>query len=102
MPEGTLDARSGLEIGGTGGILRQQDSGGGGMNGKVYLLWFVQERDDSEDCELLIGVYSSEPKAKEAIERVKEKRSFADFPEGFQIHAYQLDQDHWTDGFIVD
>lgn len=30
------------------------------MNEKVYLLWFVQERDDCDDCELLIGVYSSE------------------------------------------
>jgi hypothetical protein len=73
-----------------------------GMNDKVYLLWFVQERDDCEDCELLIGVYSSEPEAKAAIERVKGQRGFASFPEGFQIHAYQLDRDHWTEGFIVD
>ncbi len=72
------------------------------MNSKVYLLWFVRERDDREDCELLIGVYSSEPEAKAAIERMKGKRSFADLPDGLQIHAYQLDQDHWTEGFIVD
>jgi hypothetical protein len=91
-----------LETTESGGIHRQQDGGGDGMNGKVYLLWFVQEQDDREGCELLIGVYSSEAEAKAAIERVKGKRSFADFPEGFQIHAYQLDQDHWTEGFIVD
>jgi hypothetical protein len=71
------------------------------MNDKVYLLWFVQERDDRENYELLIGVYSSEPQAKAAIERVKGKQSFADFPEGFQIHAYKLDQDHWAEGFIA-
>jgi hypothetical protein len=54
------------------------------MNGKVYLLWFVEERDDLEDCELLIGVYSSESEAKAAIERVKGKQSFAIFRRGFR------------------
>ncbi|HTD21515.1 MAG TPA: hypothetical protein VK738_02610 [Terriglobales bacterium] len=65
----------------------------------VYLLWFVQERDD---CELLIGVYSSESEAKAAIERVKDQPGFVEFLEGFQIHPYQLDRDSWTKGFIVD
>jgi len=68
----------------------------------VYLLWFVQERDDCDDCELLIGVYSSEPEAKAAIERVRDQKGFVSFPEGFQIHPYKLNRDHWTEGFIVD
>jgi hypothetical protein len=41
------------------------------MSGTVYLLWFEQERDD---CELLIGVYSTESEAKAAIERVKDQK----------------------------
>jgi hypothetical protein len=69
------------------------------MNGRVYLLWFEQERDD---CELLIGVYSSESQAKAAIERVKNQKGFACFPEGFHIYPYTLNKDSWTEGFIVD
>jgi hypothetical protein len=36
----------------------------------VYVLWFEQEWKDCDDCELLIGVYSSESEAQAAIERV--------------------------------
>jgi hypothetical protein len=33
----------------------------------VYLLWFVQERDEAKDTELLIGVYAAETDAIAAI-----------------------------------
>jgi homoserine kinase type II len=69
--------------------------------GKVYLLSFVQERNsDEEDTELLIGVYESEEKAKDAIERLKDRPGFVDFPQGFVIDAYELNQDHWLEGFV--
>jgi homoserine kinase type II len=67
----------------------------------VYLLWFVNEMADREDAELLIGVYSSESEAKAAIDRLKGQRGFVDFPEGFQICPYELNRDHWTEGFRV-
>lgn len=70
---------------------------------KVYLLWFVKEMPKGvEDIELLIGVYSSDTEAKAAVERVKDKRGFVEFQEGFQIHPCQLNRDSWTEGFIVD
>ncbi|MBV9144312.1 MAG: hypothetical protein JO065_00250 [Acidobacteria bacterium] len=73
------------------------------MDNIVHLLWFVKEMPEGhEDIELLIGVYSSEPEARAAVERVKDRRGFADFPQGFQIHPYQLNRDHWTEGFIVE
>lgn len=73
------------------------------MNDVVHLLWFAKEMPEGqEDVELLIGVYSSEAEAKAAIERVKNKRGFAEFQEGFQICPYQIDRDQWTDGFITD
>jgi len=72
------------------------------MSNKVYLLWFVNEMAEQEDAELLIGVYSDETEAKAAIQRLKNQRGFVDFPAGFQIHAYELNRDHWTEGFIVD
>lgn len=70
----------------------------------VYILWFVHEWEDEdrEDDELLIGVYSTEADARAAIERLKDKRGFSAMPEGFLISMYQLNKDHWTDGYIVD
>jgi len=70
------------------------------MNDTVYLLWFVQEQQDSEDIELLIGIYASEDDAKEAIERVKGKPGFVDFPAGFEIHPHKIGRDGWTEGFV--
>jgi hypothetical protein len=72
------------------------------MSDTVYLLWFEQERDDCDDCELLIGVYSTESEAKAAIERVKDQKGFASFPDGFHIYPYTLNRDGWREGFIVD
>jgi hypothetical protein len=66
----------------------------------VYGLWFVRERAESEDIKLLIGIYETEGDAKAAIERVRSKPGFVDFPEGFNIHSYQLGQDSWVDGFV--
>jgi hypothetical protein len=69
------------------------------MTNLVHLLWFVREGLDVEDAEILIGVYSSEEQAKSAIHRLRDKPGFAEYPQGFQIAAYELDADHWTDGF---
>jgi hypothetical protein len=70
------------------------------MDETVYLLWFVQERDQKEDTELLIGVYESKEAAKEAVTRLSNKRGFRDHPEGFQIHSRKIGQDSWTEGFV--
>ena len=69
----------------------------------VYLLWFVKEMPKGqEDIELLIGVYSSEAEARQAIDRVREKPGFIEFQEGFQICPYKLNCDHWVGGFATD
>ena len=74
------------------------------MESIVHLLWFVKEMPEGEeDIELLTGVYSSEEEeAKAAIERVKNQRGFVDFQQGFEICPYQLNRDHWTEGFVRD
>ena len=66
----------------------------------VQLLWFVRERKDGEETELLIGVYETEQDAKAAIERLREKPGFADFPQGFVTAQYEINKDHWTEGFV--
>ena len=69
---------------------------------KVYLVWFVLEGHEEDDDGLLIGVYESEDAAKAAVERLGAKRGFAEYPAGFQIQTRELNQDSWTDGFILD
>lgn len=66
----------------------------------VFLLWHVREVQGSEDDELFIGVYSTEQEARAAIERLKGKPGFVDYPNGFQIHPCELSRDAWTEGFI--
>jgi homoserine kinase type II len=67
---------------------------------KVYGLWFVWERKESQDIELLIGMYATELEAKRAIDRLARKPGFVDFPGGFQIHTYELGREGWVDGFV--
>jgi homoserine kinase type II len=66
----------------------------------VFTVWHVTEVEGGNDTELLIGVYKTEQDAKAAVERLKGKQGFVDYPEGFQIHSYELNRDHWTEGFI--
>ncbi len=74
----------------------------------VYLLWHVHERrtpkrdNASSRNELLIGVYVTEGDAKSAIERLRSKPGFRETPEGFSYERYELNRDHWTEGFVLD
>lgn len=69
------------------------------MSKTVWLLWFEQEWAEGEDTELLIGVYGTEADAKAAIERVKDKPGFRDYPQGFNVYEHTLGKDSWTEGF---
>ena len=70
------------------------------MSKRVHLLWFVREREKREDTELLIGVYETEADAKAAIDRLRDKPGFVNFPQGFQVHSRELGHDSWTEGFV--
>ena len=70
------------------------------MSRRVHQLWFVQEYREGEDTELLIGIYETEADAKGAIDRLRNKPGFVEFPDGFQIHPCELGQDGWTEGFL--
>jgi len=64
-------------------------------HGTVYLLWHT----DSFGDEKLIGVYATRSEATFAIGRVKDKPGFSEGGE-FEIAEYELNKDHWTDGFV--
>ena len=68
---------------------------------RVFLLQHTVPRDDHENTKL-IGVYSDQARADEAIRRLKTKPGFRDPIGDFTIGPYILDQDYWADGFGVD
>ena len=61
--------------------------------------WHTADGDD--DNALLLGVYSTEEKAADRIERSLALPGFVDFPDDFQISRYEVDRDQWTEGFVV-
>lgn len=70
----------------------------------VFLLWHTHLDDDLDNGEdiKLIGVYSSESKAKEALSRSIKLEGFRDYKEGFEISAHKLDKDEWASGFVIE
>jgi hypothetical protein len=60
----------------------------------------VRKDDEYSDDAILIGVYGTNADAEAAIEQLADKPGFKDYREGFQIAEYQLNKDHWTEGFI--
>jgi homoserine kinase type II len=66
----------------------------------VILLWHIHPLNEGED-QKLIGVYRNSQDAMAAIQRLKSKPGFKDYPDGFQSELYRLNVDHWTDGFRI-
>jgi hypothetical protein len=94
------ESRSRLEFGGSGGTIGGELNWSSRMDGEsVFLLWYVRERD-GDNADLLIGVYRTEADAEAAIDRLKSKAGFAVAPEGFRINRYELNRDHWEDGYV--
>jgi hypothetical protein len=65
----------------------------------VFLVQHVREHDDRSEDVKLIGVYSSDAKAQAAIARLRSQPGFSDFPDGFHVDRYVVDEDHWREGF---
>ena len=65
----------------------------------VFVLQHSYELNDCEETKL-IGVYSTRTSAELAIERLRLQRGFCDRPDDFTIDEYELDRDHWTEGFV--
>jgi hypothetical protein len=90
------------------GMSRRADTGLG-ANGEmrlskgltaVFVVHHEYQRDDDQDETKLIGIYSSEAKAKLAIERLRVLPGFSEWPDGFSVDCYPIDADHWIEGLI--
>ncbi len=64
----------------------------------VFLLHHTREHEDHEDIKL-IGVFSTREAAEQAMYQTKNEPGFCDYPEGFEIDVYEIDQPGWLEGF---
>ena len=60
---------------------------------------FTLQHEHDDDAKF-IGVYRTEVAALAAIERLSVQPGFSSCPNGFHIAEYELNKDHWTEGFI--
>jgi hypothetical protein len=71
---------------------------------RIYVLWHTHLLDpddvETEDVKLL-GLYSTEQKAFDRIEQSKTAPGFSEYPEGFLVDPYELDEDQWVEGFAT-
>jgi hypothetical protein len=87
---------------------------------KVFLLWHVRHArypdgsadhfgesgevlidEDEGDNVKLLGVYSTEPRARDRIERARTMPGFDIEPDCFIIDDYTVDKDYWAEGFVT-
>ena len=68
---------------------------------KIYLLTHFRNEEELDGFKT-IGLFSSEEKAQEAIERLKPLPGFRDYPENFSIAGYEVDKTFWVGGFGFD
>jgi len=66
-------------------------------------VWVVQHSYDEDGYEetKFIGVYSTKRKAQAAVNRLRKQPGFSDRPRDFFVDSYELDIDHWTEGFVT-
>jgi len=69
---------------------------------KVYVLQHVHSLHSGFEDVKFIGVYSSLEKARAAITRLSQKPGFSEAPDGFHTDEYQVDTDHWLEGYSAD
>lgn len=67
--------------------------------GKVYYVQHENIENDYIKEPRMIGIYSSEKLAQEAVERARKSSGYDDYPQGFQITEYVLDLDQFICGF---
>ncbi|HEX9997704.1 MAG TPA: hypothetical protein VGB45_11215 [Abditibacterium sp.] len=67
----------------------------------AYVVQHVHIIEEDDEDVKMIGVYSTEILAQEAIERLRLLPGFCDAPDGFTIDHYDLDADNWTSGFVT-
>jgi hypothetical protein len=68
---------------------------------KAYLLYFVYDFDDGHEDTILLGVFSSKEKAKNALSELKKKPEFKGLSKGFVIDKNTIDRVSWEEGYTT-
>lgn len=78
----------------------------------VFVVQHLHRLPSGEDSVMFIGVYRTEHSARQAVERFSSQPGFSKPPfvvdydsseddQGFHVSEYELDKDHWTEGFVT-
>ena len=65
----------------------------------AFILWHSRTLPDGDEDAKLLGVYSTEERAKARSKEAAQLPGFRDHPEGFEISRYRLDSREWREGF---
>ena len=65
----------------------------------VFVVQHSYEDGEHEETKF-IGVYASVADAEAAVARLRDRPGFRNYRDAFTINAYQVGQDHWTEGFV--
>jgi hypothetical protein len=65
----------------------------------IVVLWHAQAMPDGDEDAKLIGVYSTDQKAEQAVEHLRVKPGFRDAPDSFEVSDCKVDKDYWAEGF---
>ena len=65
----------------------------------VFILQHSYELNESEETKI-IGIYSSKEIAEKIVSKYKNLSGFKDHPDCFYIAEYEIDKNHWEEGFV--
>lgn len=68
---------------------------------EVYVLQHSYALQNGCDETKLLGVFSSEDKAQQAIEMYRTLPGFCEHPQDFHLDKYLVDETCWTEGFCT-
>lgn len=68
---------------------------------KYTVFYLAHEYYDGVEYDYVtdIGVYSTLKKAERAMSKYRKLPQFKEYTDGFSIDEYEIDKDHWTEGF---
>ncbi len=67
----------------------------------VYVFWHCRQDEQGIDHDKMLGIFSSEEKAKQALAILRDKPGFKDHPDGFEILRDIVDHVHMLEGFVT-
>lgn len=78
----------------------------------VFIVQHLHRHENGEDDVKMIGAYRTRESAVAAVERLRFQPGFRELPhivdalkdeddQGFHIDRYELDKDHWCEGYVT-